>query len=212
MYREPVLGEPGVKWVYNAQKQLDDQAVAEVNNHCARVGQLCYELARIGGYSESQCNRLRWAGFLHDLGKYLIPPDVLFTPEELGPEERDLIRKHPLLGAKKYLQFSMDSSGGYDVEIFSAILQHHERYDGEGYPSGRSKYGIETSAQIVSLSDYVEALTADRCYRKAYPFEEAVEMVQTEAGRAWPSKVANLFLDNQQQCLLALNEPHGAAT
>lgn len=207
MYNETLLGGPGVSWISKAQKKMGHKAVAEVDQHCQRVGQICFELGRLSGFGPSQCNRLKWAGFLHDMGKYLVPPEVLFKCDKLSREERKLISSHPSLGAQKYVHFSLGSSGGFDKEIFCAIYQHHERFDGAGYPAGIEGRSIERSAQIVSLGDYIEALTADRCYRPAFPYEEVVEMVEAETGRAWPQSIAGLFLNNQEKCFAALKLP-----
>lgn len=191
-----ILGNEGAVWVRKARKKLGDQARAEVDVHCIRVGNLCYHLAHLGGFSQSQINRLTWAGYLHDLGKFLVAPEVLFKPGALSSEDMAIIRRHPSIGAERYSKYAR-VTGHFDAVIYRCILQHHERVDGQGYPNGLCSDDVCPAAQFVSLADFIEALSSKRCYRsEAFGFERIVEMVSQERSRAWDAKVVDLFLDN----------------
>ncbi|WP_285905071.1 HD-GYP domain-containing protein [Pseudodesulfovibrio pelocollis] len=207
MYNYEILGAAGQSCIRDAKEKLDVCAKLEIDLHSIRVGNLCSFIGKIQGFSESQCNRLQWAGFFHDLGKYFLAPDILFKKEYLSAQEKATIQNHAVIGAKKYMHFATSVGCYFDREVFCSILQHHERFDGHGYPSGMPGRALDLSSQIISLCDYVEALSADRCYRSAFPAEKVAEMVECEAGRAWPLSVADLFLKNQKECFNVLQAP-----
>lgn len=169
---------------------------SEVDEHCVRVGALCHELAIIMGWTSGQAYKFSWVGYLHDLGKYLVPQEVLLKTTPLSEDEIQLIREHPVRGTLRYVSYTNSNGAPFDIEVVFSILQHHERWDGGGYPFGLSGNQIEEIAQMVSLADFIEALSANRCYRLGYPFPEVVDMVHEEAGKAWSHKVADLALLN----------------
>lgn len=207
MYNYEVLGAAGQSCILDAKKKLDDCAKQEIDLHSIRVGNLCSFIGKIHGFSNSQCNRLQWAGFFHDLGKYFLAPEVLFKKENLTTHDKLTIQNHAVIGAKKYVDFATSAGCYFDREVFCSILHHHERFDGDGYPSGMPGRALDLSSQIISLCDYVEALSANRCYRAAFPAEQVAEMVECEAGKAWPSSVADLFLKNQRECFNVIQTP-----
>lgn len=110
---------------------------------------------------------LTLAGLLHDIGKCLVDPELLNKPS-LTDEEFRYVKEHPNLG----LKILTDSNSQIDKRIRSAVLMHHERCDGSGYPSGRKGDTITDFAKIVAIADVYDAMTSKRCYRKGIcPFE-----------------------------------------
>ncbi|MEG6550196.1 HD-GYP domain-containing protein [Desulfocurvibacter africanus] len=102
------------------------------------------------------------AGIYHDVGKARIPEDILKKPEQLNDEEYSLIKRHAVEGYRV-----MRDSAVLHRDVLLAIMQHHERHDGQGYPRGLAGQAISPLARIISLVDVYDALTSNRCYRKA---------------------------------------------
>lgn len=131
------------------------------------------------GLTESDISMISSLSALHDLGKIAIPEEILNKPGKLTPEEWEIMKSHTTLG-DEFLR-SVPSSP-YDplMRTAHAICRwHHERWDGRGYPDGLAGEEIPIAAQVVALADVYDALTSDRCYKKAYAHEDAVGMICT---------------------------------
>lgn len=130
------------------------------------------------GFKNEYIDQLSEAAMLHDIGKIYISDTVLNKPGKLTPEERTIMEEHSEKGAKiinKYLSSVQDS---VQLKLTEDICHyHHERYDGNGYPKKLKGDEIPLSAQIVSVADVYDALVTDRCYRKAFDYKTAYEMV-----------------------------------
>ena len=127
--------------------------------------------------TEEKIRLIVTASALHDIGKISIPESILNKPGRLTPEEFDVIRTHPAIGASM-----LEGLTPYREEpLLKAAIEicrwHHERWDGGGYPDGLLGEQIPISAQVVALADVYDALTSDRCYKKAYSHETAVTMI-----------------------------------
>ena len=117
------------------------------------------------------------ASALHDIGKIGIDEKVLNKPGKLTPEEFKVIQTHSMLGAKMLHDLDQFAEQPLLQTAYEIARWHHERWDGRGYPDGLKGDEIPISAQLVSLADVYDALTSDRCYKKAYPHEKAVQMI-----------------------------------
>lgn len=138
------------------------------------------------------------AALFHDIGKILIPDDILLKAEELKEDEKNLIHAHPLLGAK-LIEFISDDDKEYLRIILDVCRYHHERWDGKGYPYALSKEGIPLSAQIVGLADVYDALTQERCYKEKIEHEQAVQMIRNgECGTFSPALLECLDVCNAE--------------
>ncbi len=144
--------------------------------HTLRVAQLSCRLGRELGLSPTRIRVLARAGLLHDVGKLQIPDAILKKAGALTPEEFEVMKQHPLLG-----HGMLRSIGHLEAEI-SILVAHHERLDGTGYPFGRLGHEVPFEARILSVADFFDALTADRPYRKALPWDVALEIVERAAG------------------------------
>lgn len=143
-------------------RQIDDTTYA----HCINVSIISRILGGWLEYSEKDLDLLTLAGLLHDIGKCQIDPQILTKPGPLSPEEYNEIKRHPILGAAILADYPLDD------QVRSAVLMHHERCDGSGYPSGLHKDEISEFAKIVAIADVYDAMTSSRCYRKGIcPFE-----------------------------------------
>ncbi|MZE79322.1 HD domain-containing protein, partial [Streptomyces sp. SID5475] len=144
--------------------------------HSERVGRASVLIARELGLAGDRLEALRFAGVLHDIGKIGVPTRLLRKDGPLTPEERRLIQLHPEYGDE------MVRGIAFLEEARAAILHHHERLDGRGYPYGLSGDGIPESARVVAVADAFDAMTSTRSYRRARPVGEAVAELRRCAG------------------------------
>ncbi|MEU4682104.1 HD-GYP domain-containing protein [Streptomyces xinghaiensis] len=144
--------------------------------HSERVGRASVLIARELGLAGDRLEALRFAGVLHDIGKIGVPTRLLRKDGPLTPEERRLIQLHPEYGDE------MVRGIAFLEEARAAILHHHERLDGRGYPCGLSGDGIPESARVVAVADAFDAMTSTRSYRRARPVGEAVAELRRCAG------------------------------
>ena len=123
---------------------------------------------------------------LHDIGKIAVPDAILLKPGKLTPEEYAVMKIHPLKGremiALMIKEFGLDGIHHTDM-LKNIIAYHHERFDGQGYPEGLAGQAIPLEARIVTVADVFDALTSERPYKQAWPFETAFEYLKTHAGR-----------------------------
>lgn len=128
--------------------------------------------------SKSDITLISTASSLHDIGKISIPDEILNKPGRLTDGEFEIIKTHSLVGAKMLSELPTEQLESPLVKVAYEICRwHHERYDGRGYPDGLKGDEIPLSAQVVALADVYDALTSERCYKKAYSHEEALAMI-----------------------------------
>ena len=160
----------------------------EARGHNLRVARLCVHIGRQMSMSAAELRVLARAGLLHDIGKLGIPEAVLGKHSPLDESEWILMRTHPEMGLNL-----LDRAGQSSREVL-AVLYHHERLDGSGYPYGLKAEAIPIEARIVAVADTFDALTSDRPYRTACSQAEARRVLVEEAGsRLDPKAVAALF-------------------
>ncbi len=166
--------------------ELRDQ---ETEGHTRRVTALTMRLAKLLGVSDTDLVHVRRGAILHDIGKIGIPDKVLQKPGSLSTEERKIMQKHPgyafdLLRPIAYLRPALDIP-----------LQHHEKWDGSGYPRGLKGEQIALAARAFAVADVWDALNCDRPYRKAWQRERALEYMRSQAGSHFEPRIVGLFLD-----------------
>ncbi|MFF7353030.1 HD-GYP domain-containing protein [Streptomyces filipinensis] len=144
--------------------------------HSERVGQASVMIARELGMDDERVETLRFAGILHDVGKLGVPTRLLRKDGPLTPEERRIIELHPEYGHEMVRGIS------FLGEARAAILHHHERLDGSGYPYGLVGTQIPECARVVAVADAFDAMTSTRSYRRARPVEVAVAELERCAG------------------------------
>lgn len=187
-----------------ALARLIESREGKVGSHLARVQEycriLCVSLAKLGTYGEAMNDRfvddLVRASVLHDVGKAFLPDSVVLFKDEYSPEQREIMKQHPLAGGRA-LQEALESVGS-DSYLHTAMeiaLHHHERWDGTGYPSGLQGPQIPLSARIVALADSYDALTGDRPYRKAFSHQQACTMIIGEKETHFDPRVVDAFED-----------------
>lgn len=166
----------------------------EARAHNLRVARLCVHIGRQMSMSATELRVLARAGLMHDIGKLGIPAEVLEKHSPLDESEWIVMRTHPEMGLTL-----LDRAGQSSREML-AVLYHHERLDGSGYPYGLKAESIPIEARIVAVADTYDALTSDRPYRRACSQAEARRVLIEEAGSRLDSRaVSALFsaLDDQ---------------
>jgi len=171
--------------VLGAAIDLRDSPTA---GHSRRVFLYSLEIARAMGGLESQMRNIAMGAWLHDIGKLAVSDAILLKPGPLTDEERKIMQLHVQIGYDlvKSIPFLADSA-----EI---IYAHHERCDGSGYPRGLKTEEIPVGARIFAVADTFDAMTSDRPYRRALPFEASREVIERGAGKQYDSQVAKVFL------------------
>jgi len=155
--------------------------------HTEKTAKIAVNIGRELGLDDSQIEVVRYASMLHDLGKVGISELILKKPQKLTPEEFEEVKKHPIIGAE--ILRPLHSL----IQLIPAILYHHERIDGKGYPYGLKDSQIPLEARIVALADAFQALTSDRPYRPAYTIDEAQKIIEEERGSHFDSQVVKAF-------------------
>ena len=148
----------------------------EIRAHNGRVGHLCVRIGRQLGMTAAEQRVLARSGLLHDIGKLGIPGSILHKHDPLDDSEWKLMRTHPEVGLK-ILQWA-----GNVERALLAVLYHHERMDGTGYPHGLVGDAIPIEARVVAVADMYDVLTSDRPYRRARDEREARRVLEDAAG------------------------------
>jgi response regulator RpfG family c-di-GMP phosphodiesterase len=172
--------------------------------HSRRVALYSLNILKQMNGSPQQLKSLAMGAWLHDIGKLAIPDAILLKPAALTEEERRIMQEHVRIGYDlvKRIQFL---AGAAEI-----ILCHHERWDGSGYPQGLKGFNIPLNARIFSVADTVDAMTSDRPYRSALPFQAARNEIGRKAGIQFDSQVAAVFLKIPNETWEALHEQASA--
>jgi diguanylate cyclase (GGDEF)-like protein/putative nucleotidyltransferase with HDIG domain len=156
--------------------------------HIRRVQVYAIGLARALGMSPYDIQGVKMAALLHDIGKLAVPEHILAKPGALTPEEFQKVRIHPQVGA------AIIGDVPFPYPVASLILNHHERWDGHGYPAGLRGRAIPMGARILSIVDYFDALTSERPYHRAMAVDAAVTLLEQEAGKALDPEAVHTFV------------------
>jgi len=156
--------------------------------HSTRVTEMALKIGSALALSSKKLDDLHRAALLHDIGKVGIPLSILDKPGALDDEEYTMIKKHPSIGAR-----ILEPIASYK-DILPMVLQHHERFDGKGYPGGLSGNEIDIGARILAVADVYDALKSDRPYREGWALERVVDLITEEAGCQFDPVVVNAFL------------------
>lgn len=165
----------------------------ETREHSNRMHFLATELGQVMGLSPSTLDDLALLADFHDIGKIGIPNRILQKPGALTSQEWDMMRAHPEIGARIV-------GGCYELKhIAQAILAHHERWDGEGYPRGLAGNEIPLISRVISIVDAYDAMTSDRPYRKAMSKGEALKEVQRCSGAQFDPNLVKIFFEMMEE-------------
>ncbi|MBQ7727701.1 MAG: HD domain-containing protein [Clostridia bacterium] len=194
--------------IISGMANLIENRDTETGEHISRTSayvRLLAEKARADGVYADQLTDhfiflLDTLAPMHDVGKIVISDSILKKPGKLTEQEYAEMKKHASVGGKVVREIL---SGITDEEYLSfasdIATYHHERWDGTGYPERRREEQIPLSARIMAIADVFDALISERCYKKAMPAEEAVEIIRAEAGQHFDPNLAKVFLDHQDE-------------
>ena len=161
----------------------------ELADHSRKAARYALLLAQVLGVEKEDVLRnLELGALLHDIGKVVVPREILAKAGPLTADERQIIREHPGVGWRLIREFPPLRTAS---EI---VLSHHERFDGLGYPRGLAGDRIPLGARIFSVADTLDAITSDRPYRRGRPFEEAMEEIGRVAGSQFDPAIVGVFL------------------
>jgi len=171
---------------------LTENRSKETGDHIQRVGEYCYMLADLAGLSEEEAQLVQDASPMHDIGKIAIPDAILNKPGRLTDEEFETIKTHPELG------YNMLKGSQRRLIRAAAIIahQHHERYDGRGYPQGLAGEDIHIYGRIAAIADVFDALATPRCYKDPWSADAIKGLLDEERGAHFDPNLAGLVLDN----------------
>lgn len=155
--------------------------------HCQRIQRIATRIGERLRLSGGQMQRLIDSAYLHDLGKTVVPEEVLAKPGRLSEEEWEHIRRHPTAGRQMLEETFLE-------EVGQVIEQHHEREDGLGYPLGLTGKEISIEAKIIAVADAFDAMTSDRPYRKAMSAEQALAELVRLRGEQFSPEVVDAFM------------------
>lgn len=162
--------------------------------HSTQVARYSVAIARRLGYSEEALARLYQSALLHDIGKIGIPEEVLFKPGKLSHDEFELMKRHTTIGYEiiKHIKQLRDAA--------RVALNHHERWNGSGYPAGLKGEAVEMDSRIVGLADSLDTILSDRPYRKGATLAEAIAELERCSGVLYDPKVVRAFHQMVSEC------------
>lgn len=156
--------------------------------HSQRVAYLSQTLAESLKLGKKECAEIYMAGLLHDIGKIGVGDEVLSKPGKLTEEEFAIVQQHPVIGSR------IISSVKQLRRILPGVLNHHERYDGKGYPEGLEGEQIPLMGTIVGLADCFDAITSDRTYRSAMSLDQAITEIRNGSGKQFSPIIVKALL------------------
>lgn len=188
--------------VYRLGEAVESRS-KETGNHVKRVAKISRLLAEKSGMSQEQADILFYASPLHDIGKIAIPDAILNKPGKLDAEEWATMQTHAMLG------HDMLESSDRPILKAGAIIarDHHEKWNGQGYPAGKVGEDIDILGRITAVADVFDALGSDRCYKKAWPLEKVLALFHEERGEHFDPALVDLLFKNLDE-VCAIREQH----
>jgi len=157
--------------------------------HSSRVSRICQSIASKMYYHKDAVSQMKIAGLIHDIGKIGVDEKILNKPGRLTVDERRDIEKHPEIGWK------ILSSTNEFSELAQFVLNHHENWDGSGYPNGLKGEAIQVEARIISIADAYDAMTSERSYKKGMSQEEAIKELKRCSGTQFDPGIVDVFVN-----------------
>lgn len=173
--------------IISTMRRVVDAKDTYTRGHSDRVSYYAYHLAQRLGYDAQFCENVRLAGLFHDVGKLSIPDDILLKSGKLTSDEYQIIKTHPRNGIELLSVIT------HFRPILPAVLSHHERMDGRGYPDGLSGQDIPEAARIIAVTDTFDAMTSDRQYRTSLDFDRAMDELERAKGTQLDAHIVTVF-------------------
>lgn len=169
----------------------------ETGNHIIRMSLYAKILAKNYGLSEEQCELLFEASPMHDIGRIGIPDNILLKPGKFNPDEWEIMKTHVTIG------YDILKDNDSDLLNMAAIiaLEHHEKYDGSGYPYGKKGDDIHLFARIIAICDVFDALTSKRPYKEPWTVNDSINHIRGESGKHFDPVLCELFINSIPEML-----------
>ncbi len=155
--------------------------------HAWKVAEYCHKVGTVLEFSENEKNDLHFGALLHDIGK-LILPSYIFNKRELSDRERELIKQHPVQGAKLLEPITLWKG------VVPCVLYHHEAWDGSGYPFGRKGDAIPIAGRIINLAEAFSIMRASSSYKKQMTFKESILEIMRSSGKQFDPEIVKVFI------------------
>lgn len=167
----------------------------DASGHLAHISLLSAQLYSLAGGCPQEVEDIRYASMMHDIGKIGIPDAILRKPGKLTHAEFEIMKTHTTIGAQILRESSCQL-----IQMGCLIAQnHHERWNGLGYPCGLSGKDIPFVARIVAILDVFEALVSQRVYKDSYPIEDSIRIIRGERNQRFDGELVDLFIENVDQ-------------
>ena len=166
--------------------------------HSQRVSDMALEVCKLLKLNQNDTEKIHIAAHLHDIGKIGIPDSILLKQGKLDDSEWQIMKNHPEIGA------NILKKSAYLTELAEIVLFHHERFDGKGYPLGKSGNDIPLGARIIAICDSIDAMTSNRCYRKSLSFEDCYNQIKINLGKMYDPEIGIKVLDNWKNIIAKL--------
>ncbi|SFR99915.1 HDIG domain-containing protein [Dyella sp. OK004] len=165
----------------------------ETRDHSERVMRMTVALARLAGMEEEALHRVKFGALLHDIGKLALPDAILIKPGPLDAEEIKVMRTHPQIGHDLLQRVD------FLRPVIDIPYNHHERWDGNGYPRGLRGESIPLAARVFSVVDVWDALSFPRVYKPAWPEQEVIDYLRKISGSQLDPNMVKLFLEHYDE-------------
>ncbi|MEO8456788.1 MAG: HD domain-containing phosphohydrolase [Chloroflexota bacterium] len=161
--------------------------------HCRRLAEYAGIVAKELHFPDHEIEAVRLGAALHDMGKIVVPDNILKKPGKLTPEEYAVVKQHCYSGGQ------ICKRVGFLMSAYPIVYHHHERWDGQGYPDGLKGERIPMGARIVAVVDAYDAMTTDRPYRATMELPEVFSILKDGADKQWDARIVNTFIETVQQ-------------
>lgn len=181
--------------------EISESKSRQTGQHVKRVSEYVKIMAAYAGYTEKECGEIALAAMMHDIGKLMIPPEILEKPSRLTAEEFAVIKSHVTYGE----ELLRNSPGEVMTMARQIALQHHERWDGRGY-LGYEGENIDYISRLVAVADVFDALVSKRSYKDGWPPEEAYAEIVKQSGAQFAPHAVDVFVKSYEKILEVLKK------
>jgi len=188
--------------------EIGETRSQETGYHVRRVAKYSELLAKYYGLTDQEIKYLTTASPMHDIGKVGIPDDILNKPGALTANEWEIMKRHAEIGYELF----KDSQKPLLKTAAIIAYEHHEKYDGSGYPRGIKGEEIHIYGRITALADVFDALGSDRCYKKAWPDEKIFKLIKEESGKHFDPKLVDIFFEHLDDFLAIRERYHDSSS
>ncbi|QFF97785.1 HD domain-containing protein [Psychrobacillus glaciei] len=184
--------------------EIGESRSQETGNHVKRVAKYSYLLAILAGLSEEEALLLKHASPMHDIGKVATPDRILLKPGKLTEDEYEIMKQHAVIG------YNVFKHSRRDLLRAAATIahEHHEKWDGTGYPNGLSGEAIHIFGRITAIADVFDALGSDRVYKKAWQMDDIIHYMIEQQGKQFDPILTQLFIDHVDEFIKISDQYH----